>query len=111
MIQSFGNVELPTVALATATAAAVSTAAAATTAAAVSTAAAAAAASAGAGFALLGFVDAQGATFVVSPVQASDGRLGFRGVAHGDESETAAAARFPIDHDFGAVDLAKRSEE
>jgi len=59
-------------------------------------------------FTRLGDVDREGATVHVLAVHAFDGFLGFLGGTHGDESESARTAGFPVHHHIGFSDRAER---
>lgn len=80
-------------------------------AAAVTAATATTAASAATIFARLGFIDRKGAPRVLLPIQALDGRLRFRVVAHFDEAEAFAVAGVTICDDLGTFHRAIRTKQ
>lgn len=99
--------------VAVATAAAARTTAAAAAAVATTTAAAESTAAAAAAAGLAGFSSAngEGATALLRAVQTLDSGLPSGSVAHGDETEAAAATGLAIGDDLRALDVAKGSEE
>jgi hypothetical protein len=62
-------------------------------------------------FARAGFVDGQGATVVLLPVEGGNRGLGLVVVAHFDEPEALAAAGVPVVDDLGGCDRPIRAEE
>jgi hypothetical protein len=58
-----------------------------------------------------GFVNGQVAAVMVLAVKGVDGALAFFGAAHGDKTETAGAAGFPIHDQVGFSDSAILSEK
>jgi len=112
----FGLEAIATVAAVAATAATTTTAAVATatTAAATestTTAATTTATATGGVFAGTGFVDGQGAAFVLLAVERGNGGLGFGVVGHFNEAKTFAAAGVAIVDDLRAFDLAVRGKQ
>ena len=81
----------------------------ATAAAAVAAATTAAAAAAGV-LTRAGFVDRQGPAVQFLAVHLFDGGVGFTGLGHFDEGETAAAAGFPVHHDMHIRHTAEGAE-
>ncbi len=105
VVATAATAAIPTAATTTAVATAATAVAAATATAA--EAAATTATAAAARLALLGFVDAEGASVEGMAVHALDRLSGFLGRAHGDEREAAGAAGLAIGYQ---VDVADRSE-